>query len=139
MKKSLFTISVLASIFTAKAQENDGVTLTVIIENVLNNDGYILSALHNEESFLKSDGLIMNRDKAEKEKITLIFKNAQLREYPVSVLHDANENQRMDFEANGIPIENYAMSNNPMLMGPPRFEEVKFIVGHEDLALNIRF
>ncbi|MEH6512268.1 MAG: DUF2141 domain-containing protein [Maribacter arcticus] len=56
-----------------------------------------------------------------------------------SVLHDANENQRMEFEANGIPIENYAMSNNPMLMGPPRFEDVKFFVGNEDLALNIRF
>ncbi|MEH6762671.1 DUF2141 domain-containing protein [Maribacter arcticus] len=124
MKKSLFTISVLASIFTAKAQENDG---------------YILSALHNEESFLKSDGLIMNRDKAEKEKITLIFKNAQLREYAVSVLHDANDNLKIDFEVNGMPIKNYALSNNPMLMGPPRFEEVKFIVGHEDLALNIRF
>ncbi|WP_245737111.1 hypothetical protein [Maribacter orientalis] len=52
-KKSLFVISVLASILTAKAQENDGITLTVIIENILNNDGHILSALHNEESFLK--------------------------------------------------------------------------------------
>tara|TARA_R110001606_G_C15272253_1_gene639616 strand:- start:912 stop:1037 length:126 start_codon:yes stop_codon:yes gene_type:complete len=40
---------------------------------------------------------------------------------------------------NGKPIENYALSNNPMLMGPPRFEDVKFIVGHEGLALNIRF
>ena len=51
MKKLLFTISVLASIFTAKAQKNDGITLIVIIKNILNNDGHILSALHNEESF----------------------------------------------------------------------------------------
>ncbi|WP_339666989.1 DUF2141 domain-containing protein [Maribacter arcticus] len=56
-----------------------------------------------------------------------------------SVLHDANDNLNIDFEVNGKPIENYALSNNTMLMGPPRFEDVKFIVGHEGLALNIRF
>ena len=138
-KKSLFAISVLASILTAKAQENDGITLTVIIENVLNNDGHILSALHNEESFLKSDGLIMNREKAEKGKLTLIFENVQPGEYAVSVLHEANDNQRMDFEANGMPIENYAMSNNPMLMGPPKFDDVKFTVGTDDIESILRF
>ncbi|WP_339841998.1 DUF2141 domain-containing protein [uncultured Maribacter sp.] len=121
MKKLLFTISVLATIFTAKAQENQGVTLTVIIENVLNNDGHILSALHNEKSFMKSDGLIMKKDKSEKGKLTLIFENVLPGEYAISALHDANDNQRMDFQANGMPIENYAMSNNPMLMGPPNF------------------
>lgn len=52
-KKLLFAISVLASILTAKAQENDGITLTVIIENIPNNHRHILSALHYEESFLK--------------------------------------------------------------------------------------
>ncbi|WP_339657242.1 DUF2141 domain-containing protein [uncultured Maribacter sp.] len=139
MKKLLFTISVFVIVFTVKDQEHKGVTLTIIVENVFNNNGHTLSALHNEKSFLKSYGLIINRDKVEKGKLIPIFENVQPWEYAVSVLHDANGNQQMDFEANGMPTENYALSNNPNLMGPPRFEDVKFIVGHEDLALNIRF
>ena len=70
---------------------------------------------------MKSDGLIMKKDKSEKGKLTLIFENVLPGEYAISALHDANDNQRMDFQANGMPIENYAMSNNPMLMGPPNF------------------
>jgi uncharacterized protein (DUF2141 family) len=124
---------------TAKTQQNDSVTLTVVIENIFNNDGHILSTLRNESSFLKSDEIIMNRDKAEKGKLTLVFKNVLPGEYAISVLHDANDNLKEDFEVNGMPIKNYVLSNYPMHMGPPRFEDVKFIVGNEDLALNIRF
>lgn len=45
----------------------------------------------------------------------------------------------MDFEANGMPIENYDMSNNPMLIDPPKFDDVKFIVGNEDLKQKLGF
>ncbi|WP_339627676.1 DUF2141 domain-containing protein [uncultured Maribacter sp.] len=89
--------------------------------------------------FFKSDGLIINRDKAEIGKLTLIFENVQPEEYAVSILHYANDNHRMDFEANGMPIENYDMSNNPMLIDPPKFDDVKFIVGNEDLKQKLGF
>lgn len=139
MKKLLLTAGLFTSLFTSNAQENNGITLTVVVENVLSNEGSVLSALHTEETFMKADGINMKIDKAEKGELVLTFNNVEPGTYAIMSLHDANENGRMDFEANGMPKENYGMSNNPMLMGPPTFEAVKFSVGSEDKQLNIRF
>ena len=67
------------------------------------------------------------------------FTHIQPGVYAVSVLHDENDNNRMDFETNGMPKENYAMSQNPMLMGPPSFKDVKFTIDRADLDLTLRF
>ncbi|HDZ04126.1 hypothetical protein LCGC14_0217860 [marine sediment metagenome] len=139
MKKLLFTITVLAMTLTMNAQEKEGVTLTVIIENVLNNEGHVLSALHSEDTFMKADGIKTTYDKAEEGELILTIENVQPGDYAFSVLHDANDNQRMDFETNGMPLENYAMSNNPMLMGPPTFSDVKFSVATDDMEIKLRF
>lgn len=139
MKKLLVVIGLFACILTLSAQENSGLTLRVVLENVPNNEGSILSALHTEETFLKVAGIKKKKDKAEKGELVLIFNDVEPGTYAVSVLHDANDNQRMDYEVNGMPKENYAMSQNPMLMGPPTFKDVKFIVAEDDLELHIRF
>ena len=55
------------------------------------------------------------------------------------VLHDENDNQRMDFEDNGMPKESYGMSNNPRSFGPPIFDDAKFDVDKDDVKLSIRF
>ncbi len=58
--------------------------------------------------------------------------------YAIMVLHDENENNRMDFE-NGMPQENYGMSNNPLYYGPPNFSEAKFEVTNKNLNFDVRF
>ena len=45
----------------------------------------------------------------------------------------------MDFQPNGMPLENYGMSNNPMNFGPPEFDQAKFEVSDKDVTLEIRF
>ena len=54
-------------------------------------------------------------------------------------LHDENENQRMDFRGNGMPLESYATSNNTMAFGPPQYDDAKFIVDDKNIELSIRF
>lgn len=139
MKKLLVAFTLLTAILSVCAQENEGITLTVVIENVLNDEGYVLSALHSQETFMKADGLETRKDKAEKGPLTLTFTNIKPGTYAISILHDENENNRMDFEANGMPKENYAMSQNSMLMGPPTFDDVKFAVEDADMEMAIRF
>lgn len=139
MKKILLVFGLFTTMLTVSAQENEGITLTVVIENVLNDQGYVLSALHSQETFMKTDGLETRKDKAEKGSLTLTFTHIQPGAYAVSVLHDENDNNIMDFETNGMPKENYAMSQNPMLMGPPSFKDVKFTVDRADLDLTLRF
>ncbi len=139
MKKLLVAFTLLTAILSVCAQENEGITLTVVIENVLNDEGYVLSALHSQETFMKAEGLETRKDKAKKGPLTLTFTNIKPGTYAISILHDENENNRMDFEANGMPKENYAMSQNSMLMGPPTFDDVKFAVEDADMEMAIRF
>ena len=65
MKKLLFPIFVLAMSLTMNAQNSEGITLTVVIENVLNSEGHVLSGLHNEDTFMKAEGIKTSKDKAE--------------------------------------------------------------------------
>ena len=139
MKKLLFTITVFAMSFTMNAQEETGITLTVVIENVLNNEGHILSGLHNETTFMKAEGIKTSKNKAEAGELILTFENIQPGDYAFSVLHDANDNNRMDFANNGMPTEDYAMSGETSPMGPPTFSEAKFTIEGEDKELSLRF
>ncbi|WP_291967697.1 DUF2141 domain-containing protein [Maribacter sp.] len=139
MKKLLFTITVLALSFTMNAQENEGITLTVIIENVLSSDGHILSGLHNENTFMKAEAIRSSKDKAEPGELIITFENVEPGDYAFSVLHDANDNARMDFEPNGMPKEEYAMSGDFMPMAPPTFSDAKFTISAEDMELKLRF
>lgn len=50
-------------------------------------------------------------------------------QYALSVLHDANGNNRMDRNVVGMPTEAYGFSNNAAgQFGPPKFEDAKFRV-----------
>ncbi len=138
MKKLALTLGILLIAFTAKAQ-SETVTVKVTIENVLNDNGSVLASLHNTDTFMKGAGVIDLKEIAKKGAITLSFENVEPGTYAIIVLHDENNNQRMDFEANGMPKENYGMSNNVMVMGPPTFADAKFEVANEDMELTIRF
>ena len=145
MKSNIFTIVALFSFTLATSQKAEeptspeGVTVTVILDNVLNDQGEILAALHTATTFMKGPGIQNFREVAEKGGLSFTFDNVAPGTYAVSVLHDMNANGRMDFETNGMPKEPYGMSNNEMAMGPPTFGSASFEVGNEDVELNIRF
>lgn len=124
---------------TTIAQEDETVTITVTIENILNDEGTVLVSLHSEDTFMKGPGIIDLAEEAKKGPITLTFDNVTPGTYAIMAMHDANDNKRMDYESNGMPIESYGMSGNEMTMGPPTFGAAKFEVENEDLELSIRF
>lgn len=139
MKKIILVLVVSIFTFTVQSQDAEGVTITLIVENVLNDNGYILAGLHSKDTFMKSEGLQNVKEKAHVGEMSITFKNVKPGTFAIMVLHDANDNNRMDFEANGMPKENYGMSQNPMLMGPPSFTDAQFEVMKEDMELHIRF
>ena len=120
-------------------QQAEGVTLTVTLENVLSDQGDILAALHGPDTFMKGPGLRNFKSEARQGALTFTFEDVPPGRYAVSVLHDRNSNQRMDFDPSGMPQEPYGMSGNDMRMGPPTFEGAAFEVGSEPVALSIRF
>ena len=139
MKTVVLFFSLLLSISLIHAQEEKGVTVTVTIENVLNDEGTVLASLHTSDTFMRGGGIVDLAEMAKKGPITLTFENVIPGTYAVMAMHDANDNKRMDYESNGMPKESYGMSGNDMAMGPPNFDMAKFEVNGEDLNLNIRF
>ena len=139
MKPVLYFILTLTTLLWNPANRVEGVTVTVTLENVLNDQGEILAALHTSESFMKGPGLANFKTEAQKGSLTFTFDNVAPGTYAISVLHDLNSNQRMDFQPGGMPKEPYAMSGNDMSMGPPSFESSEFQVGKDPVHLRIRF
>lgn len=134
----LFITITFTTLFT-NAQANIGQDITVIVNNVLNSKGKVLFSLHLENTFMKGAGIQNSQSEIKDGKATITFKNVKPGEYAILVLHDENENNRMDFEPNGMPMESYGVSNNNLSFGPPSYSEAKFEVTNKDIEMIIKF
>ena len=140
MKTLSLIISLLFAVtFTNAQDDTSGQTITVTIENISNNKGVVVLSLHTENTFMKGEGIKNEQSKIVDGKITVTFKNVKPGSYAIMAMHDENENNRMDFEANGMPKESYGMSNNPMSYGPPKYGDAKFELSNENLEMKISF
>jgi len=112
--------------------------IKVSLVNALNDTGTVNFALFNKENFrqqpLRAQSAIIKNGLS-----TVVFENVPAGTYAIICYHDENENKRMDFQENGMPLENYGTSNNPLNFGPPQFVDSKFEVMDKDLNLEIKF
>lgn len=134
--KTLLICTMLAVANFLNAQETT--TITIQVENITNDEGHLILGMYTENNFLKSKPDYSQQVKITEGKATIIFKNVPVGEYGISCFHDANDNQRMDFKSNGMPIEDYGVSNNPMLYGPPTWEAAKFKLTTQQNKMTIR-
>ncbi|HEY0229791.1 MAG TPA: DUF2141 domain-containing protein [Dokdonella sp.] len=65
------------------------------------------------------------------------FSNLPPGSYAVKVMHDENDNGKLDVNFMGMPIEGYGFSNNPQLLRKPTFDEAKFELGAGGGAITI--
>lgn len=139
MKTIITTLAVLLSVAFMNAQDtakSEGTTITVTVP-VKSNKGEIVVGLYNETTFMKAAPIEGLSSKIENGKATVVFTNVAPGEYGITLVHDMNGNQQMDFEANGMPKENYGVSNNVMSFGPPQWEDAKFTVTTEPVEMEI--
>jgi uncharacterized protein (DUF2141 family) len=121
---------------TITAQENVSITVTVV--NVTSDEGKVSFALYDKENFrMKPLQGVSSEIKDGKSAVTFI--DIPSGEYAIICFHDKNENNKMDFAPNGMPLENYGASNNVMNYGPPNYEDAKFVVADKSVRLEIRF
>lgn len=142
MQQVILTLVFLfSSILISKAQESESEqfgTVKVSVVNALNDEGTIQFALFNKENF-RMQPLFAKSSTIKNGVSSVLFENIPLGEYAVISFHDENGNNKMDFELNGMPKESYGTSNNIFNVGPPQFENAKFIVSEEALSLEIKF
>ncbi|TYB77109.1 DUF2141 domain-containing protein [Bizionia myxarmorum] len=139
MKTLAIIIAFTLTTFLSYAQDSlQTYTISIRLENPSNNRGHVLIGLHSADTFMKSEGLQNAKLKVIDGKVHATFENVKPGNYAIMVFHDENDNSRMDFEPNGMPMESYGISNNPMLFGPPTFNDAKFEL-YEDTEISIRF
>lgn len=115
-----------------------GNTIHVSIDNVSSNNGKVSFALFKKDGFLR-EPIVRVYVEIKDHKSHLTFKDISPGMYAVVCYHDENNNKQMDFSENGMPLEDYGVSNNVLNFGPPDFESSKFEFGDESLNLKIRF
>lgn len=134
--KSIYVIIALAisSLFYGQNKT----TITVTVNNVSSDTGKVYFGLHTEDTFMKAKAIQSQSSTIKDGKVTIVFKDVAPGTYAVICFHDLNENEKMDFETNGMPKEAYGTSNNIMSYGPPQWDDSKFTTTTQDISLEIR-
>ena len=135
--KTLFLLLMMTCAKLVIAQENS--TVTINIENITNDKGELRLGMYTEDTFLKAKPNFSKSVEINDGKATVVFENVPAGTYGISCFHDENGNKQMDFEANGMPKEDYGVSNNPTLYGPPQWNDAKFEVDEKNENIQIRF
>lgn len=138
MIKILATILTTAVVFVVSLLTSGNQEITVTVVNATTDNGKVSFALYDQVTFMKTP-LKGASAKIIKGKSTVTFKNIAQGEYSVICFHDKNNNGKIDFNENGMPLEDYGASNNNMDFGPPSFLDSKFTVIEEDVCLEIKF
>ena len=95
-------------------------TITVVVPNVTSNDGTVYYTLYDEDGFMLTPIQTQSSHVIDK-KSKVIFRDVVPGEYAIVCYHDENGNETMDFQSNGMPLEDYGVSNNPAAYGWPNY------------------
>lgn len=106
-------------------------SLELTVSGLNRTEGHVLVAVYDQaELWLKGKPLRSARAKVEGAEVKL-----QLDDLPegavlaLSVVHDLNDNKRLDMNVIGMPTEPYGFSNNAAgNFGPPSFEAAKLVL-----------
>lgn len=130
----MFSVLIALFSFTPPIQETN-FSLTIKVENLRNSKGVVQYALYNKEGSIPDEKYKRYFRKGIREiknnRSTLTFNDLPAGEYAVSILHDENENGKIDkkfllpIPSEGVGISNYqsiGFSNRP------NFSKASFLV-----------
>ncbi|MBD8525771.1 DUF2141 domain-containing protein [Pseudomarimonas arenosa] len=69
--------------------------------------------------------------------VELRFENLPAGRYALRLMHDENDNGKLDTNFLGMPEEAYGYSNNPDVMRAAEFEEAAFEIGDGDTRIAV--
>lgn len=131
MRSILNIIFLIAIIMCSGFNEPTGV-LRVQVKKLRNTNGHVLVSLFRngegypdepEKAYRKGKANIVNGN------AILLFSDLPPGEYEVAVLHDENDDQKMNKSWLGLPSEGYGFSNNVMgMFGPPDVSKASFSI-----------
>lgn len=108
--------------------------LALSIKGITSKKGQMMIALHSErQSFDSQESGVPYKYKIVKvnsARLEVLFEGLPAGEYAVSIIHDLNNNERLDKNFLGIPKEPFGFSNNPKIfMSAPSYGDCAFRLG----------
>ena len=133
-RRAFFLSALLAATAGAQAAE-----LTVVLQDVRAQTGLIKVALVDSQAGWDGKAAPVQATGAPPsgEQATFVFKDLKPGTYAVLITHDENGNGQLDTNMMGMPVEGYGFSNNPRVMRKPTWDETRFEVGADNLAINV--
>lgn len=130
----------LAMSFISLSYANE---LQIKIEGFKNDKGHILYILFDKEEGFPdgpSSGIRQGKVTVDEAKTGFVLKDLGPGKYAVSVIHDENDNNKLDTNFLGIPKEGVGFSNNPKLMfGAPAFDKCSFdFVNNKKINIELK-
>ena len=141
IRTSFLILLLITGYFSFGQIPSEGITIT--ITNLRSNKGHVLVSVFKDENGYPSDA----RKAIRKEKIAIRDRKGSLHlasipsgNYAVAILHDENDDLKMNTNWLGIPKEGYGFSNNVMgTFGPPSFARASFrYIAPKHTAIEIR-
>ena len=127
----LQTLIFFSSLFCIMNPTNVQPTLKLEISGLKNNKGFILIAIFNSElGFPDKKELAVKKIRipAQAGSFTYDVNDLVPGTYALAVIHDENDNQRLDTGLFGIPKEGFCFSKGAMgTFGPPSFQAASFV------------
>ena len=133
-----------AATAAAPAPAVDTSTLTIRITGIRNAKGKIGVVLFRDGKGFPSDityAVAARQGEIDPQTLSakVVFEKLPKGVYAASVLHDENLTGKMEFDAQGIPLSGYGISNNPdTTQGPPAPEQAIFPVKQPEAAIEIK-
>ena len=126
----ILTLSLIFLNFLTPEEAQETGDLEVTVTKVENKEGKIRAVLFKGEDGFPNDNEKAYRSvsvDAQEGKTSFVFKDLAFGEYAISLLHDKNENGKMDTNMVGYPQEGYGVSNNKNPgVSMPKYEDAHF-------------
>jgi len=147
MKKSILIFALILGIhFLATAQTavatptEGGYTLTVNVEGLESNEGFVNVGLYNSEGTWLKSIFAKQKSRIKNNKATVQLTNIPEGTYAISSYHDQNEDDKLDIGWFGIPSEPYACSKGAVgRFGPPAWSDAVFTVDSDGQVVSVKF
>ena len=139
MTKWLWLIGFGGGVGLLAAASGQAATLHVTVEKIRNDSQPVRVLLFNSPDSFPDEELCFKAHATRATKGTAVveFTDVSPGMYAIMAYHDENEDHRLNRVLGMWPSEGYGLSLNPLITGPPTFQEVSFELPARGLALTI--
>jgi uncharacterized protein (DUF2141 family) len=129
----------LSCLLLAGHAQGEESRLVVKLQGVRDNTGSLRASLYRDpDTFRKEDKAVkVISVPAAKGDAELVFDNVAPGRYAIMAYHDENADQKLNLRLGMFPTEGYGLSNNPKVMGPPKFADSAFDVTGAKTSIDI--